>query len=139
MLPQCKSRYDLIICNPPFFSGSSKTPSKELNLARHDDSLNLEDIFRGSASLMKKTTIISLVLPFQKEAQAMELITEHKLFCNRLTRVIPAPGKATKRILLECSYIPGKPIEDELTIETEVRHMYSDKFKNLVKEFYLSK
>ena len=136
---QCKSRYDLIICNPPFFSGSSKTPSKELNLARHDDSLNLEDIFRGSASLMKKTTIISLVLPFQKEAQAMELITEHKLFCNRLTRVIPAPGKATKRILLECSYIPGKPIEDELTIETEVRHMYSDKFKNLVKEFYLSK
>jgi len=53
---QCKSRYDLIICNPPFFSGSSKTPSKEKNLARQDDSLSLEDIFRGSVSLMKKTT-----------------------------------------------------------------------------------
>lgn len=134
---QCKWRYDLIICNPPFFSGSSKTPSKELNLARHDDSLSLEDFFRGSISLMKKTTIISLILPVQKEAQVMDLITKHKLYCNRLTRVIPAPGKPIKRVLLECSYIPGRTIEDVLTIETEMRHTYSDKFKTLVDEFYL--
>ncbi|RLD93148.1 MAG: tRNA (adenosine(37)-N6)-methyltransferase TrmM [Bacteroidetes bacterium] len=134
---QCKSRYDLIICNPPFFSDSSKTPSKELNLARHDDSLSLEDLFRGSISLMKNTAIISLILPFQKEAQAMDLITEHKLYCNRLTRVIPAPGKSTKRVLLECSYNPDKAIEDDLTIETEMRHVYSEKFKSLVDEFYL--
>jgi tRNA1Val (adenine37-N6)-methyltransferase len=135
---KCKSRYDLIICNPPFFSGSSKTPSKEKNLARHDDSLSLEDIFRDSVSLMKNTTVISLILPVQKEAQAMDLITEHKLYCNRLTRVKPAPGKSTKRVLLECSFIAGKPIKDELTIETEMRHVYSDKFKTLVDEFYLS-
>ena len=134
---QCKSRYDLIICNPPFFSDSSKTPSKELNLARHDDSLSLEDLFRGSISLMKNTAIISLILPFQKEVQAMDLITEHKLYCNRLTRVIPAPGKSTKRVLLECSYNPDKAIEDDLTIETEMRHVYSEKFKSLVDEFYL--
>ncbi|RLD66126.1 MAG: tRNA (adenosine(37)-N6)-methyltransferase TrmM [Bacteroidetes bacterium] len=134
---QCKSRYDLIICNPPFFSDSSKTPSKELNLARHDDSLSLEDLFRGSVSLMKNTAIISLILPFQKEVQAMDLITEHKLYCNRLTRVIPAPGKSTKRVLLECSYNPDKAIEDDLTIETEMRHVYSEKFKSLVDEFYL--
>jgi tRNA1Val (adenine37-N6)-methyltransferase len=58
--------------------------------------------------------------------------------CNRLTRVIPAPEKPTKRVLLEFSYMPGKAIEDDLTIETEMRHMYSDKFKKLVNEFYLS-
>jgi len=134
---QCKSRYDLIICNPPYFSASSKAPSKEKNLARHDDSLSLEDIFRDSVSLMKNTTIISLILPVQKERQAMDLITEHKLYLNRLTRVKPAPGKSTKRILLEFSFSPGKSIEDDLTIETETRHMYSDRFKNLIDEFYL--
>ncbi len=91
--------------------------------------------FKMSRALL---LIISLILPVQKEAQAMDLITEHKLYCNRLTRVIPAPGKSTKRVLLECSYSPGKAIEDDLTIETETRHMYSDKFKKLVDEFYLS-
>jgi tRNA1Val (adenine37-N6)-methyltransferase len=135
---QCKSRYDLIICNPPFFSGSSKTPSQEKNLARHDDHLNLEDIFRGSVSLMKKTAFISLILPVQKEAHTMDLGIEYKLYCKRLTRVIPAPGKPIRRVLMEFSTTPGKRIEDELTIETETRHVYSDTFKSLVEEFYLA-
>ena len=134
---QCKSLYDLIICNPPFFSASYKTPSKEKNLARHDDSLSLEELIKGSLTLMKKKSIISLILPVFKEAQALDLIGEHHLHCNRLTRVKPAPGKSAKRLLMEFSLIPGKRIEDDLTIETETRHMYSDTFKNLVDEFYL--
>jgi len=134
---QCKNRYDLIICNPPFFSDSYKTPSKAKNLARHDDSLSLQDFFTASVSLMKKTSIISLILPVQKEAQAMDLIAEHKLYCIRLTRVKPAPGKPTKRILVEFSFIPGKAIEDDLTIETETRHKYTEKYKKLTEAFYL--
>ena len=135
---QCREGYDLLICNPPFFSASSKTPSSEKNLARHDDSLRLDDIFRGSAGLMKENSLISLILPFHKEAQALELIREHKLYCSRLTRVKPAPGKPLKRVLLECSNMPGDCRKAEMIIETGLRHRYSEAFKNLVKDFYLS-
>ena len=134
---RCMSSYDLIICNPPFFSASSKTPSKEKNLARHDDSLSLGDIFSSSLPLLKEKSIISLILPLHKEAQALDLCTEHHLHCKRLTRVKPAPGKSIKRVLLEFSFVPGERIEVELTIETEVRHKYSHEFKKLVDEFYL--
>jgi len=132
-----KYQYDQIICNPPFFSASSKTPSKEKNLARHDDSLSLRDIFKGSVSLTKETTVISLILPLDKEVQALDLMLEHQMYCKRRTRVIPAPGKSTNRVLLECSFIPGKCHEDDITIETGKRHMYSDKYKNLTDGFYL--
>lgn len=134
---RCSKLYDLIICNPPFFSSSSKTPSKEKNLARHDDSLSLEDLIRGSVALMKKEGLISLILPLHKEAQTLDLIGKHHLHCNRLTRVKPAPGKPAHRILLECSFIQGKTIEEDLTIESETRHIYSEKFKALVDAFYL--
>jgi tRNA1Val (adenine37-N6)-methyltransferase len=134
---QSNDRYDQIICNPPFFSASFKTKSKEKNLARHDDSLSLGDIFRGCVSLMKESTFISLILPVQKEAQVFELMSEHQMHCQRLTRVIPAPGKSPKRVLLEFSLIPGKCKEEKLTIETGTRHLYTDKYKNLVDEFYL--
>jgi tRNA1Val (adenine37-N6)-methyltransferase len=134
---QCKSKYDLVICNPPFFSGSSKTPSREKNLARHDDSLSLGEILSCSITIMKKTSIISLILPAHKEAQALNLTSEHGLHCRRLTRVQPAPGKPTKRVLMEFSFLPGICREDDLTIETEWRHEYSDRFKKLVDEFYL--
>ena len=134
---QCKNCYDLIICNPPFFSASSKTPSKEKNLARHDDSLSLGDIFKGSLALMKKKSLISLILPAPKEAQALDLIKEHQLHCKRRTLVTPAPGKSAHRVLLEFSLIPGKCKEDELTIETGKRHVYSNAYKNLTEAFYL--
>ncbi len=134
---RCQYRYDLIICNPPFFSGSQKTSSKEKNLARHDDSLSLGDIFRSSVSLMKETAVISLILPVYKEAQLPDLILEHRMYCNRKTKVIPSPGKPANRVLLEFSFLPGEFREDDLTIETGGRHIYSDQYKNLTDEFYL--
>ena len=133
----CRITYDLIICNPPFFSGSSKTPSKEKNLARHDDSLSLEELFKGSVLLMNKSTIISLILPVQKLPQAMELVSGYGMHCNRITRVKPVEVKPAKRVLLELSYIPGRLIEDELTIEIDRRHTYSERFFHLIEDFYL--
>ncbi len=135
--PQCKIRYDQIICNPPFFSGSMKTPSRSKNLARHDDSLSLEYLFTGALSVMKEPALISLILPADKQAQVFELINKHEMFCRRLTRVKPTPEKPCIRILLELSPTPGGRQEDELIIETEGRHVYSTRFKELVDEFYL--
>ena len=132
-----RALYDVIVCNPPFFTGSFKTPSREKNLARHDDSLSLEELFKGSVMIMKKSTIISLILPVQKLQQAMELISEYKMHCNRITRVKPVEMKPAKRVLLEASYTYGERIEDELAIETDKRHEYSGKFQKLIEEFYL--
>ena len=134
---QSENQYDLIVCNPPFFSKSSLAPSVEKNLARHDDSLSLEDIFRCAVPLMKKTTIISLILPAQRENKAMDLMRKYHLNCKRLTWVKPLPGKPAKRILLECSPSETSPIEDELTIETELRHRYTEDFNKLIEAFYL--
>jgi len=146
--PRCNKAYDLIICNPPFFSASYKTPSGPRNLARHDDSLNLEDLFSLSVQLMKKTGTFSLILPLQKESQTMELIKGHHMYPTRITRVRPAPGKAFKRFLIESSFVPGrtgvkqvpypsKVQEEELCIETGTRHCYSAAFNSLVDPFYL--
>lgn len=132
-----RTRYDQVICNPPFFTDSSKTPSREKNLARHDDSLSLEDIFRGSVLLMKKKAILSLILPVQKLEQIRDLISGCSMHCHRLTRVKPAPVKPVKRVLLEFSSVPGRLVEEELTIETNRRHIYSDQFKELIDGFYL--
>jgi tRNA1Val (adenine37-N6)-methyltransferase len=134
---RCRDRYDLIICNPPYFSDSKKAPAYERNLARHDDTLSLQDIFKGSVSLIKERGILSMILPVQKEEQALDLISDCSLYCNRITRIKPIPAKPCNRVLIESSCLPGKPEEQLLTIETGKRHVYSDEFKKLIQEFYL--
>ncbi len=86
---------------------------------------------------MKETAVISLILPVQKEDNALDLVREYRMYCNRKTLVIPAPGKPAKRVLLEFSFNPGKEKEEDLTIETGGRHVYSNQFKALTGEFYL--
>ena len=135
----CKIRYDQLICNPPFFSGSMKSPSKSKNLARHDDSLSLGDLFAGAHTVIKETALLSLIVPADKQAQVFELISKHEMHSRRLTWVKPTPAKPANRILVEFSPTPGLCQEDELIIETEGRHMYSARFKELVNEFYIDK
>jgi len=134
---RCSKSYDLLICNPPFFSASSKTSSREKNLARHDDALSLSDLFKTSRSLVKESALLSLIIPAHKEAEASDLAHEHHFSCRRLTRVRPTPGKPVNRMLLEFSSARETCVEEELTIEMEGRHLYSEAYKALTKEFYL--
>lgn len=129
--------YELVVCNPPFFSNSLKTSSKEKNLAKHDDSLALDELFTDAVTLSKKTALFSLILPAEKEPIALRLASEHHMNCCRKTWVIPSQGKPPKRVLLEFSYSPGNCKENSLLIETGTRHEYSEEYKQLTEDFYL--
>ncbi|PID91066.1 MAG: tRNA (adenine-N(6)-)-methyltransferase [Bacteroidetes bacterium] len=136
-VPDCKHRYDLVICNPPFFSASLKAASPQRSLARHDDALPLAELFKGAKALMKNTGLLSFILPTEKEALALELMAGAGLYCSRLTRVVPAPGKAVRRILFECRLSSCETVVDELTIETSTRHCYSPTFRAMIEPFFL--
>ena len=58
-----EKRYDVIVSNPPFFVQSLKSPNKERSLARHTDSLPIEDLIGLSASLLSQTGRISFIYP----------------------------------------------------------------------------
>ena len=45
-------KYDIIICNPPFFINSTKNPELNRTLARHCETLSHEDILQVSDNLL---------------------------------------------------------------------------------------
>jgi tRNA1Val (adenine37-N6)-methyltransferase len=62
---------------------------------------------------------------------------EQGLYCVRKTNVLPKPGRKPKRLLLEFRKIKKPFAEQQLVIELNKRHEYSDDYKNLTKDFYL--
>lgn len=135
---KCGSVYDLIVSNPPYFTQSLKSPEKQRNTARHDDSLPLEKLIRDATALLSEKGRISLILPVEQEIKLMQAAKEYQLFITRKTEVIPVTGGNTKRILIELSAIcnPGYQ-PDQLTIE-EQRHQYTPGYIALTKEYYLN-
>ena len=131
-------KYDLIVSNPPFFSSSLKSPEKKRTLARHTDTLPIEELFLHSKSLLNQEEgILSIIYPYTEKKYLLELAGKTGLSVSRITNVIPTADSTPKRVLMEFSIKPvSNIIENNLTIE-KGRHIYTDEFIDLVKDFYL--
>lgn len=132
----CPKKYDLIISNPPYFITSLKGPDEKRNLARHTDSLLLEDLIKDSKRLLTTDGRIALILPFEQTKSLLDLSKKYDLFPYRRTDIIPQPGSNPKRLLIELSIQQKSYTADSLIIE-EARHQYTAAYKTLTHEFYL--
>jgi tRNA1Val (adenine37-N6)-methyltransferase len=129
--------YDLIICNPPYFVDSIRPDNRQRALARHSDLLSLKDIFQGSLNLLAVHGILSIIIPFERFENTVELAQNSGLYPTRTLSVYPFPGVPPKRICLEFSLNVSEPCEEKIIIEEGGRHRYSDQYKKLTKDFYL--
>lgn len=134
---QGKNRYDLIVSNPPYFVSSLKPPTENRSLARHTDTLRLEDLLRLSRSMLSDSGRIALILPYDQEEFLYTRMEEAELFLLRQTDVIPVVGGSPKRILVEIGQKPDILQKDTLTIEIE-RHRYTPEYQQLTKAYYLN-
>lgn len=132
-----QKKYDLIVSNPPYFINSLKCPDDKRTVARHTDSLPLQDLIRDACSLLSPKGRIALILPHERLEETGELAAAFHLHICRQTDVIPTPGAQPRRLLIELSFITDRiQKRDTLTIE-EARHQYTPQYIALTKEFYL--
>jgi tRNA1Val (adenine37-N6)-methyltransferase len=129
--------YDLIVCNPPFFSNSLPSPQQSKTLARHTSKLTFKELVEAASKLLKPEGRFCVVLPVGSKEQFCTEAADVKLFPIHITRVKPNPAKPVKRILIAFGLEATLETENELTIETETRHVYTKAFQELIDAFYL--
>lgn len=128
--------FDLIICNPPFYSEDYKTKNEARDIARFNDAMPFEHLIFAVANLLSEDGIFSVIIPFKEENVFIDLASKVELFPNRILQVKGNPNSEIKRSLIEFSFKETKTQISELTIETE-RHQYTEDYTNLTKDFYL--
>jgi len=134
---QNTAKFDSIVCNPPYFSNSLKNPDSDRTLARHNDTLPLDDLLKLSEQMLSPAGKLSIILPGDTKNAIFKSCEKYGLFVNKLTEVKPNPHKEIKRILLEISKKNNTLQQNILCIELAERHCYSDDYINLTKDFYL--
>jgi tRNA1Val (adenine37-N6)-methyltransferase len=128
--------YDLIVSNPPFYTDAFETESNARNKARFTSSLSFEELIKGVSKILSKNGIFSIVVPFKEEANMMNIAKEYHLFLNKSCRVQGNKTTEIKRSLLEFSFQQTVIHKTHLIIEIE-RHVYTEDYINLTKDFYL--
>ena len=132
-----EDEYDLIVCNPPFYSEDYKTNSEQRDLARFQDAMPFEELIEAADLLLSKNGIFSVIIPYKEEEKFIALAILAELYPLKITRVKGTSTSETKRSLLAFSRAKITPIRtDVLVIETS-RHNYTAVYTTLTKDFYL--
>lgn len=129
--------FQVIITNPPYFSNAFKSPEQDRNEARHNDALSWEDLLVGVKKHLSTEGLFVVVLPSQAHESFIALAQKKGLFLARKCLVFPNPLKKAKRVLMEFKQQETSVVYEELTIEKEERHHYTEEYVNLTKDFYL--
>ena len=129
-------RFDVVVSNPPYFIDSLQCPDTQRNTARHTGGLTLDSLFAKVKELLTDDGRFSLILPAEQLALCVEAAHRYGMYLARHTHVITRPGLAPKRALMEFQIGEGATQVDELVVEIE-RHVYSEAYTALTKDFYL--
>jgi len=131
-------KFDLVISNPPFFENVSKAADPRRSNARHTDLLSYEELIDGCHRILTDTGRIAVIIPAPQAEQFISLAKRYNLCNLRKTCVKPKVSKPVNRYLLEFSRKQAGPVTDELVIETEAFHSFTQEYKNLTRDFYLN-
>lgn len=130
--------FDLIVCNPPYFSQSVNSDDNQRNLARHDDTLSADELFTSVIALLSENGRFCMIYPFSKKKMLFELAQKNKIFPQKLLIVRGNEKKKPNRLLVEFSFFRNKMKENELIIRDSKSNEYTKKYKELTKEYYLN-
>lgn len=133
-----KLKFDLIVSNPPYFINSLQNPDPVKSATRHTTSLTMVDILNASNTLLAEKGKLVLILPYVEGTLFIAEASSFNLYCNKITRVKTYPAGPVKRLLLEFGTEKEILKENFLTIEQGKRHVYTDDYIDLTKDFYLS-
>jgi tRNA1Val (adenine37-N6)-methyltransferase len=130
-------KFDLIITNPPFFSGSLKNPDPRRATSRHNDTLSSIEILQSVSRLLENNGHLQLIMPYVEGNIFIAEAQEYGLYCNSILKIRPVLNGEIRRLILRFSKKKIKVIEKFLTIEHGRRHEFTEEYINLTKDFYL--
>lgn len=132
----CNEKYDLIVSNPPYFVNSLECPEEKRMQARHTSSLNYTQLIEGATSILAENGNICLITPIEVEDLLNGIVVNAGLSICKKVYVSPVVGSAPKRILWHISNRCEECVKESFSIEKS-RHVYTEEYIELTKEYYL--
>lgn len=131
-------RFDLIVCNPPYFNSGMQSPDLARDVARRDGTLTFGELVTSVQRCLRPGGRFAVVLPTDRADEFCCRAEEVNLFCCQKCLVRPTENANPRRQLLEFSNErPLCSIELQDMFLEHSRHAYSNDYRTLAKEFLL--
>jgi tRNA1Val (adenine37-N6)-methyltransferase len=129
--------YDLILSNPPYFQDHLKSGNPALNVARHNESLQLEELAFAVNKLLSSHGSFYLILPPEPYGKVRSELALYEIFPFHILNIYQKPGNPLYRLIGGFGRLRKKENKKKFYI-SDGNGEYSEQFKVLLKEYYLA-
>lgn len=130
-------KYDLIVCNPPYFVDSLRNPNQQRAIARHTITLTFESLAKAVSRLLDIDGIFSVIVPSDAVNNIVKTFAEVDLYKSSQIDIKTTPNKPIKRSVINFSFVKEtNPTNKTIVIETSPL-VYSEEFERLIHDYYL--
>ena len=129
-----KEKYDLIICNPPFYKKQLVSPDNIKNAAMHSTQFSIESLFKHSMTLASGHGYLSCLIPYYRTDEVIEIATRYDWFPYKICTVRQTSKHDYFRTMILFCNQPITLSTSEISIKDN--NIYTDKFIDLLKEYY---
>ncbi|MEP2280578.1 methyltransferase [Maribacter sp.] len=133
---EIEDQYELIVCNPPFYSETVSSGNVQRDQARQNEFLPFNELLEGVSKLLAENGVFNTIIPFKEKDAFVKMAADLGLFLKDCMHVKGNSEADFKRVLLAFSRKEQDCKVSELIIETD-RHQYTPDYVELTKEFYL--
>ena len=131
-------QFDLIVSNPPFFTGGTFSNNQDKNNVRHTVKLPHGDLLAAVRTLLAPEGHFCVILPLIEGLRFRELARSYNLYCSKITEIIPKVDKQVERLLMQFEKSDVALQKSKLIIQKEKRNEWTEDYINLTKDFYLN-
>lgn len=129
------SKFDLIICNPPFYSNSLQSPNASKNSAYHAVDLSFEELAKVVSNLLENDGKFWVLLPPYEMQMLRECLVKFGFFKYYSKEIRHDISKKIIREVASFSKNNTENVSSETFLITENGN-YSNQFKELLKDYY---
>lgn len=138
-LTYTKTKFDIIICNPPFYENHLLSPKKEKNIAHHSLTLTFDELCNGSSTLLAKNGSFWVILPIKEMSNFVEIAEKYDFLAQNMINIKHNPLKVEFRKIAQFKkeeVLVQK--NEEICIYESDSKTYSQRFVTLMSNYYLN-
>ena len=128
--------FDAIICNPPFFQASLKSPDAAKTIAKHTQELPFEDLLQFAKQFLSPKGTFYLLLPPAEAEIFRKLAFAANLFPKAELIIYTQPQGKHLRTIYAYSFQPAE-LQTETLFIRNPDQSYTSSFAKLLKAYYL--
>jgi tRNA1Val (adenine37-N6)-methyltransferase len=133
----CKTTFDLILCNPPFYEKHLLSPVQNKNIAHHSVTLTLEEICIATKKLLNENGSFWILLPPQAMHKFNEIALQFGFSAQKMIDIRHNPqNKIIRSVGQFCKKKVLMQKNEEISIYETDSRTYSQRFISLLGNYY---